>query len=372
MGEFEAIVADLGSFMTRVGLAGYDVPKLQVPTVVGHPKVSSAMSIDTKDFFVGQEALTKREFLSLSYPVVDKEVTAWDDVEKLVGYLCNNELNLDFSQHKFLLCEPPQQTRAFREQWTEMLFEKFNVHSLYLSSSSTLSLFATGRTTGVVVESGQNSTHICPIYEGYAFPHAYGRLPIGGDHITRMLIDCLRQKGDELPQSKEFEIAAEIKEKTCYVSQDFQQELSSAQEAAYQEKPYELPDNRTILLSVERCKCPETLFQPALLEKDLPGLHEFVFASVMKCDSDIRKNLYYNIVLCGGNSMFRNFKLRLTRDVKALAPSNMDVKVAAPPERKHLAWMGGALLSSIDTFKMWIKRAEYSELGAAVVHRKCF
>jgi actin len=98
-----------------------------------------------------------------------------------------------------------------------------------------------------------------------------------------------------------------------------------------------------------------------------------MFQTIMKCDEDIRKDLYGNIVLSGGNTMFPGIAERMTKEITALAPSTMKIRVVAPPERKYSVWIGGSIWSSLSTFQaMWISKAEYDEFGPAIVHRKCF
>jgi actin len=110
-----------------------------------------------------------------------------------------------------------------------------------------------------------------------------------------------------------------------------------------------------------------------VLNKEFAGLHEITFQSIMKCDVDVRKDLYANVVLSGGCTMFQGTAERLNKEVSALAPSSMKIKVVAPPERKYSVWIGGSILSSLSTFQtMWISKAEYDESGPSIVHRKCF
>ncbi|KAH9260562.1 actin-2 [Batrachochytrium salamandrivorans] len=98
-----------------------------------------------------------------------------------------------------------------------------------------------------------------------------------------------------------------------------------------------------------------------------------MFATVMKCDVDIRKDLYANIVLSGGSTMYEGIAERLNKEMVALVPNTMKVKVVAPPERKYSVWIGGSILASLSTFQqMWISKQEYDESGPGIVHRKCF
>jgi len=104
-----------------------------------------------------------------------------------------------------------------------------------------------------------------------------------------------------------------------------------------------------------------------------PGIHETTFGSIMRCDVDIRKDLYYNIVLSGGNSMFQGLSERMIHELSQLAPPTIKLKIIAPPERKYSVWIGGSILSALSTFQqMWVTKSEYEESGASIVHRKCF
>ena len=63
----------------------------------------------------------------------------------------------------------------------------------------------------------------------------------------------------------------------------------------------------------------------------------------------------------------------MTKELSAIAPDSVRVKVIAPPERKYSVWIGGSILASLSTFQqMWISKQEYDESGPAIVHRKCF
>ena len=119
------------------------------------------------------------------------------------------------------------------------------------------------------------------------------------------------------------------------------------------------------------CPC-QVLFQPSFVGKEASGIHDTTFQSIMKCDVDIRKDLYSNVVLSGGTTMFQGIGERMTKELTALAPSTMKIKVVAPPERKYSVWIGGSILSSLSTFQqMWISKGEYDESGPTIVHRKC-
>merc|ERR1711966_410852 len=175
------------------------------------------------------------------------------------------------------------------------------------------------------------------------------------------------ERGYSFTTTAEREIVRDVKEKLCYIALDFDTEMKAASESSDKEKTYELPDGS------ERFRCPEVLFQPSFIGKEASGIHDTTFQSIMKCDVDIRKDLYSNVVLSGGTTMFAGVGERMTKELTALAPSTMKIKVIAPPERKYSVWIGGSVLSSLGTFQqMWISKAEYDESGPTIVHRKCF
>ncbi|KAL5482131.1 hypothetical protein EMCRGX_G022418 [Ephydatia muelleri] len=305
-----AIVIDNGTGTCKAGFAGDDAPKAVFPSIVGRPRKN-----------------------------------------RIWHHTFYNELQVAPEEHPVLLTEAPLNPKANREKMTQIMFETFNVPQMYAAMTSPLALYASGRTTGVVVDSGDAVSHVVPVHEGYALPHAINRLDIAGRDLTCYMAKILTERGYSFTSTADYE------------------EMDTAAQSSSIEKSYELPNGEYITIGSEQFKCPEPLFRPSFIGFSCCGICEDLNGSIMKCDVD----LYSNIVLTGGNTMFPGMADRIQKEITAMAPPTMNVKVIAPPERRHSVWIGGSIMASLSTFQqMWISKQEYDESGPSIVHTKCF
>ncbi len=235
-----------------------------------------------------------------------------------------------------------------------------------------LALYASGRTTGMVLDSGEGITNAVSIYEGFAIPHAIHRIPLAGKDITEYLRGLLKERGYSFTTPAEIEIVRDIKERLCFtVDKNFDEVMAESIDNVSMEKSYELPDQRNIVVGNERFRCPEILFNPSHAGFNIDGVHLFSYYSIMKCDVEIRKDLFANIILAGGSTLFEGINRRLEYEIQQLASSNNKIEVLHPAERKYSVWLGGSILGALSTFQsMWITEAEYQEEGPGIIHKK--
>jgi actin-related protein 2 len=387
MDSKKVIVCDNGTGFVKVGHAGANFPSHIFPAMVGRPILRFEEKIDNvelKDIMVGDEASRLRSFLDIKYPLENGKVANWEDMGHLYDYTFFEKLKINPKECKIMLTEPPGNPTSNREKMVQTMFEKYGFKGCYVAIQAVLVLYAQGLLTGVVVDSGDGVTHIVPVYEGFSLPHLTKRLEVAGRDVTKYLIKLLQARGYYFNRTADFETVRQIKEKLCYCGHDLELERRLALETTVLIEPYELPDGRVIKVGPERFEAPEALFDTSRVERDQPGMSELIFQTINSADMDIRTQLYNHIVLSGGSSMYPGLPSRLEKDIKQfylerVAKGNKEqaakfrVRIEDPPRRKHMVFLGGAVLAEImkDKDHFWMNKSEYDEMGLNVL-RKCF
>ena len=452
-GEKMAIVVDAGSFEIRAGFAGEGFPRLKFPAVQGllrFPGLMETLPWVRTDggrgapAMVGDDALRMRGVLTLRRPIEHGVTTDWDGMERIFVHTFANKLRVDPSEHPILVTEPMLNPKANRERLCQLMFETFNVPAYYTHTAPVLALYASGRTTGVVVDIGYDGVTVVPVIEGYPMPDAIGQQHgLGGRGLTEFLCKLLAEEQNEhFTTAGERELVRKIKEEQLRVSLDFEglsgQRLvkrpknarklargkrekaagggvgggggggdidtlsakaatlnitpsaaaaaeppapapapgaaptkpAAKTDASKDKKPeggvVELPDGRRIDLSFLRYRCAEALFEPRrggfqqIAGTNSKGLPELVSESIMKTDVDYRRELYRNIVVCGGAAEVPGLTKRLQQELvragmppgtpKVLNVVTINRQDMGPPEGDvHEccpSWIGGSILGS--------------------------
>ena len=342
-----------------------------------------------------EEVQGRRELWSYKYAIENGIVTDWDTMEGVWHRIFHDELRVAPKEHPVLLTEPPLNLKANREKMAQVMFETFNVPALCIADPAVLAALAAGCSTGVVLCSGDELTTVTPIFEGQPIVHATVRVERGfaGKDLTDWMAKLLIERGLHVAAHNFMSpgtlyphptgnprTTRDIKEKLSYVALNFDEECQAAAQPTTCQKSYSLPHGGKVTIGSERFRCPEALFRPSLLglhENDGllgKGVDEHVYDAIMKCPSELHSKLFSNVLLSGGNTMFKGFAERLSKELTARAPAAMQVRVIAPRGREHSVWTGGCMLSSRSTWigsstrRMWILKQDYDEMGPSIVH----
>lgn len=359
----QTIIIDNGSCFIKCGLSNGDSPKSCFRACVGHPKNKS---IYYKDNFIGKQMKGQMNALNLDYPIKEGVIENWNDMENIWGYMFSEELKVDPTEYNVILTQPIMNSKDEKEKMAQIMFESFNVPSLYLAYSIDLSFYSSCKESGLFVDLGGNSTQISAFLYHSPMPYKFNRLYYGGNAITDYLFELFQQNSKMFYNDKNKNYVEDIKEKACYVALDYEKEFVETFN-------YTLPDNKDIDIRNERIQATEALFSPSLIRKDDDlGLHQTCNKIIEKCDDDEKRIIYNCIYLTGGNSLFKGLRERLAKEIKAIALESYkeEVKVISSLDGKFSVWMGGKILSELSTFdKILITREQYEESGCSIVYK---
>ncbi|KAG2494443.1 hypothetical protein HYH03_007495 [Edaphochlamys debaryana] len=391
MGDFpqnRVVVCDNGTGLVKCGFAGDSFPRAVFPCLVGRPTFALNDPFSTqqhlKEVYVGQEASAHNAQLELSYPMRNGIVQSWEEMDLIWEHAFGPEqLAVDPSECRILLTDPAMNPTANRQKMLEVMFETYGFSGANMQIQAVLTLYAQGLLTGLVVDSGDGVSHAVAVVDGYAFPHQTKRLNVAGRHVTAHLLELLQRRGYSLNRTADLDLVRDIKEAHCYVAFDYARELKLARETTHVMRSFSLPDGRVIRLGPERFMAPEVMFNPRLLDIEAPGVAEMAFNAIQDAPIDNRRGLYEHIVISGGSTMYPGMSTRMDKEMRALylervlkgdmaGLRKLKLHIADPPNRKHMVFLGGAVLADImkDHTDFWITRQQYAEDPAGAL-RKC-
>jgi actin-related protein len=281
----KTIVIDNGSGVVKAGLAGEAIPSVIFPSVIGQPFQQEDPTEEV--LYVGDGVAPLAGGVKVRYPLAEGKIKRWDDIELIWDHTFNL-LEVEPSYHPVLLTEPPLNPLKNREKMIEIMFEKYQVPGFYVAVQAVLSLYASGRTTGIVMDCGDGVSHTVPVYEGYAIPHAIRRLDVAGRNLTEYMQRLLMLRGYSFTTSAEMELVREIKEKLCFVKHTPTQKQNKQSILA----THELLSGEEITIDEERYMCPEALFNPSLIGREAEGIHKLVYSTIQSCDIDLRRGSF--------------------------------------------------------------------------------
>lgn len=370
-GNYSSIVVDIGSGITKAGFSGEDGPRSVFSSVVGKPKMPGIIvGMEQKEYYVGEEALSKLDIMNFHYPVVKGEILDWNKFETILHYLFYSELKVVPEEISILITESPLNPKSNRAKLAETLFETFNVQKLHIANSSMLALYSYGITSGIVVDSGYGITSCVPIYEGYPLPHASTKINFGGENLSEILQTMLAGQLN-MSQVKGRLASDRIKENNGYVCRNFDEEENNLLSES-KELEYKLPDGNSIKLGSELYKFSESIFRPH--DETFPNLISLLSESTSKCDPDVTDEIQANICLAGGTTLMNGYAERFEHEL-VQKKGNSSFVLNCSPERQYASWIGGSIISSLNNFsKMWVTKNHYDDVGNSLeaVDSICF
>ena len=295
------IVFDNGTGYMKAGLSNKETPMCTIPALIGRPMLrfkQKIENIELKPIMIGDEVIPVRSLLELTYPMEEGIIKNAGDMEILWDYVLQKKLKInksDFKNRKLLITEAPNNPTKNKEKMAQILFEKIGIGFFNIEPQAKMTLYCEGGESGVVLDSGDGVTHVIPIAKNFLLQHQIKRLDIAGRHITNYLTRLMQIKGYAFNSTADFEIVRELKEKYCFVSCDIKSDRKLDQETTYYNTYTKLPDGRKIRISCEKFEAPEILFQPHLVQNEMPGVHEMLYNCI-----NVSKNkliYFFNILV---------------------------------------------------------------------------
>ncbi|OHT10984.1 Actin-1 [Tritrichomonas foetus] len=374
--EVQSVVIDNGSCVIKAGFSGGQTPHTTFSSSIGfatYPLINSN-SAGHKDYYISDEASERIGILSQKYPIHHSIIKDWDTMEKIWHHTFYNELRIDPVEHLYLFTSNVNVPASQNSKIAEIMFEKYKIPGIFFKPSDELTLLASGRTTGVVLESGDGVSSISAILEGYRIPETLQWTKMAGSSVTNFLIKKLQKRDLLLDNNKsDTIIARSIKETVGYISENYEEELKKFDEAASAKSTtYRYPDGQSLNIGNVSFKTPEFLFRPHVYGLEGKGLHQMLAETIQKCDIHIQLDLFKKICIGGGNTLFKGFDKRIELEMAKIVPEDTKVKIVSAKRRGFSAWIGAAMFSANQSFtEMAISKKTFEEEGSSIIERKC-
>ena len=411
--EINALVLDPGSYYTRAGWAGEEMPKSVVSSTVG--------VLSDGRIAAGDNAIqTPQRGMEMKNYFTDGVITDWDACEAVWQYSLVDRLRATPSEHPLLITEPVFNPTDVRQKMAEIAFEKYNVPAFYLAKQPVCATFALGKSTALLVDIGAQVMSVTPVYDGLVLRKAALHQPLAGNVVSECVLsqvskpglnpitpyyliskrasavepgtpitDAVLRNSTDLGVTPSFHrwqqerVLQHFKETTCQVMETTYDETTATNRPG---RLFEFPDGYQDIYSKTRFTSTEPLFSPSMLRgsalptfsKELIGLSTMVQQSLSACDPDLRGPLLYNVLVTGGSSLIQGLTDRLMAELQIANPG-AKVRVMASGntvERTSGKWIGGSILASLGSFhSLWISRQEYDAAGkdalGALLEKRC-
>lgn len=354
----KAMVIDAGVGFTKMGFTDIEPSNKVIPSVYAVGKEGQ------KSY--GYEAISNRKTAELR-TLGDREfIQDWEHAKEFFLDLYRREFKVEPTSQCVYLGVHNTLKKGYKEKLLQLFLEELRCPAFYLSPTSLLSLYGSGKLVGAILDVGHGSTTISASYEGLLNEHQEFTVPIAGQDIDDLIKKALGNKVEDS------EFIRNIKHNKCKLNADLYLKKNPETSPGYADQNYTLPDGSTVTIGSAVVNAAEVLFRPALAGKRCLGVHEVVYECVGQADYDARRELYANLVLTGGCFATPGLADAVVNQVNSMIPNVFRARVEEVENFQSLAWMGGAIVSSMNTFQSnWITRAQLEEHGPSIVLRKC-
>lgn len=372
----EAVVLDPGSGYMKCGVAdaGEDDIKMFC-NVIGRPRSQAADVFNGADkTYVGDECLKNDGICNLTYAITDGLVSDWEAFRICIEHAIVTELRVPPSDYHFLLTEAPSNAKENRAKMFEHLLD-FGCAAVQCQVQAVLALFASGRTGGMVLDSGDGVSHCVPVIDGMGMRNWVAATKLAGRKFSLEVVRLLNKNDgtDFTSLPNKVELGKAIKEGVCRIALDYDEELAAIEADSSLHKEYELPDGSVVTLGRTTIEAGEVLMQPELISGDVvDSLPTMIKKAIDNCNINSRETVFKGNVLSGGTTCTPGFEERIRKEYKAVVPQakRNEVKIESPADRKLSVFYGGAILAKLSSFsEKWITQCEYQEFGSAIFER---